>query len=68
MMVIAVNPSQYAVNDFTVYRIGSPRSKNEGPVFNQDYVPEKLSGFSAHEKYIGQATQFTKKRNIYRRQ
>ena len=44
-MVIAVNPSQFTVNDFTTYRIGSPRSKNEGPVFNHDYVLEKLSGF-----------------------
>lgn len=45
VMVNTVNPSQSRMNIFIVYRIGSRKSKNEGSVYNQDYVPEKLSGF-----------------------
>jgi hypothetical protein len=45
MMVITANPSQFAVNDFIVYSIRSPKSKNEGLVCDQDFVSEKLSVF-----------------------
>ena len=45
VMVKAVNPSQSWMNIFISYRIGSRKGKNEGSVYNQDYVPEKLSGF-----------------------
>ena len=45
VMIKAVNPSQSRMNIFISYRIGSRKSKNEGSVYNQDYVPEKLSGF-----------------------
>ena len=45
VMVNTVNPSQSRMNIFIVYRIGSRKSKNEDSVYNQDYVPEKLSGF-----------------------
>ena len=45
VMVKTVNPSQSRMNIFIVYRIGSRKSKNEGSVYNQDYVLEKLSSF-----------------------
>ena len=45
MMVITVNPSQFTVNIFIAHRIRSRKSKNAGPVYDQDYVLEKLSGF-----------------------
>ena len=44
-MVITVNPSQFTVNIFIAHRIRSRKSKNEGLVYDQDYVLEKLSGF-----------------------
>ena len=50
VMVNTVNPSQSRMNIFTAYRIRSRKSKNEGSVYNQGYVSEKLSGFCQQQK------------------
>ena len=45
VMVKTVNSSQSRMNIFIVHIIGSRKSKNEGSIYNRDYVSEKLSGF-----------------------
>ncbi len=40
-----VNPPQFLMNNFIVYRIRSRKSKTDGLTYDQGIGPEKLSGF-----------------------